>query len=106
MLTFKQKIQNLLLPLGTIQRIRSGYLKGYKIKLTQNSLWSPLIGKWEPAMQKIMANVIKPGQIVYDLGANNGLHGLLMAPLFGKDGMKSVEIIEKIYSSAGQINRY
>ncbi len=38
-------------------------------------------------MQKIMANVIKPGQIVYDLGANNGLHGLLMAPLVGETGM-------------------
>jgi FkbM family methyltransferase len=34
-----------------------------------------------------MANVIKPGQIVYDLGANNGLHGLLMAPLAGPTGM-------------------
>ncbi len=87
MLTTKQKIQNFFLPLGTIQKIRSGYLKGFKIRLTQNSLWSPLIGKWEPAMQKIMTNVIQSGQIVYDLGANNGLHGLLMAPLVGKEGM-------------------
>jgi FkbM family methyltransferase len=87
MLTLKQKVQNFFLPLGSIQRIRSGYLKGLRIRLSQNSLWSPLIGNWEPAMQKIMVNVIKPGQIVYDLGANNGLHGLLMAPIVGPEGM-------------------
>ncbi len=86
MLTTKQKIQNFFLPLGTIQKTRSGYLKGFKIRLTQNSLWSPLIGKWEPAMQKIMTSVIQPGQIVYELGANNGLHGLLMVQLVGKNG--------------------
>jgi len=84
-MTFKQKIQNIFFPLGSIQKIRSGYLKGYKIRLTENSLWSPLIGNWEPAMQKIMVNVIKQDQVVYDLGANNGLHGLLMAGLIGKN---------------------
>lgn len=86
-MTLKQKIQNLFFPLGSIQKIRSGYLKGYKIRLTTNSLWSPLIGNWEPAMQKIMANVIRPGQVVYDLGANNGLHGLLMANIVGQSGV-------------------
>jgi FkbM family methyltransferase len=86
MLTFKQRIQNVVFPLGSIQKIRRGYLKGYKIRLTQNSLWSPLIGGWEPAMQKIMVNVVKDNSVVYDLGANNGLHGLLMARLVGSKG--------------------
>ena len=85
-MTFKQKIQNLFFPLGSVQKIRSGYLKGFRIRLTENSLWSPLIGNWEPAMQKIMVNVIKPGEVVYDLGANNGLHGLLMSGLVGQFG--------------------
>src|SRR5882757_1951813 len=87
MLTLKQKLQNLVFPLGSIQKIRKGYLKGFKIRLTENSLWSPLIGRWEPAMQKIMVNTVKEGQIAYDLGANNGLHGLLLAGLVGKKGM-------------------
>lgn len=86
-MTVKQKIQNLFFPLGSIQKIRTGYLKGYRILLTENSLWSPLIGKFEPAMQKIMVNLIRPGQVVYDIGANNGLHGLLMAGLVGQKGM-------------------
>jgi FkbM family methyltransferase len=87
MLTLKQKFQNLVFPLGSIQKIRKGYLKGYKIRLTENSLWSPLAGRWEPAMQKIMVNSVKESQVVYDLGANNGLHGLLMAGLVGRQGM-------------------
>jgi FkbM family methyltransferase len=86
-LTFKQKIQNLFFPLGSLQKIRTGYLKGFKIRLTENSLWSPLLGRWEPAMQKIMVNMVKPGQVVYDLGANNGMHGLLMAGLVGDKGV-------------------
>lgn len=87
MLTFKQKIQNLIFPLGSVQKIRKGYLKNYRIRLSENSLWSPLIGGWEPAMQKIMVNTVQPGQTVYDLGANNGLHGLLLAGLVGDTGM-------------------
>lgn len=86
-MNLKQKIQNLFFPLGSIQTIRVGFLKNYKIRLTENSSWSPLLGRWEPAIQKIMANVIEPGQIVYDLGANNGLHGLLMAGLVGEKGL-------------------
>jgi len=86
-MTIKQKIQNIFFPLGSVQKIRSGYLKGFRIRLTENSLWSPLIGKWEPAMQKIMFNVVKPGDVVYDLGANNGLHGLLMAGIVGPKGL-------------------
>ena len=37
-------------------------------------------------MQKIMVNVVKQGDVVYDLGANNGLHGLLMSGLVGPTG--------------------
>lgn len=85
-LTFKQKIQNMFFPLGSIQRIWAGYLKGYKIRITENSDWSPLLGGWEPGMQKIMVNVIQPGQVAYDLGANSGLHGMLMARLVGDKG--------------------
>ncbi|MEO8763500.1 MAG: FkbM family methyltransferase [Ginsengibacter sp.] len=86
-MTFKQKLQNLIFPLGTIQKIRRGYLKGYKIRITENSLWSPIIGNWEPAMQKIMVNVVRENTVAYDLGANNGLHGLLLSRILGKKGL-------------------
>jgi FkbM family methyltransferase len=86
-MNFRQKVQNVFFPLGSIQRIRRGYLKDYRIRLTENSLWSPILGRWEPAMQKIMVNVVKEGQVAYDLGANNGMHGLLLSQLIGKKGI-------------------
>ncbi|HYE53394.1 MAG TPA: FkbM family methyltransferase [Chitinophagaceae bacterium] len=85
-MTFKQKIQNLIFPLGSVQTIKMGYLKGFKIRLSKNSLWSPLIGNWEPAMQRIMKAVVKPGHVAYDVGANNGLHGLLLSTIVGDKG--------------------
>lgn len=86
MTSLKTKIQKWLFPLGSVQTIRAGLLKGSKIVVTENTQWAPLLGRWEPAMQKIMASVIKPGDIVYDLGANFGLHGLLFSRLTGQEG--------------------
>lgn len=36
-------------------------------------------------MQKIMVNIVKKNTVAYDLGANNGLHGLLLSTLVGSD---------------------
>lgn len=85
-MTIKQKLLNLVFPLGSVQRIRRGYLKGFKIRLSKNSLWSPIVGRWEPESQKLFTQIIKPGNVVYDLGANNGLHSLLFANLVGSNG--------------------
>lgn len=84
-MTLIQKIQNLFFPLGSVRTIRTGYLKGSKILVSENSRFA-LFGNFEPNMQKIMVNVVNPGDIVYDLGSNCGLHGLLMAQLVGKTG--------------------
>jgi FkbM family methyltransferase len=82
----KQSIQNLLFPLGSLQTIKFGYLRTKKLVLSENTQWAPLFGRWEPAMQKIIANVVKEGDTVYDLGANFGLHGMLCAKLIGETG--------------------
>ncbi len=82
----KKLIQKMIFPLGSKQRILRGYLKGSRIILSENTQWAPLIGRWEPAMQKIIANTVKEGNIFYDLGANFGLHGLLSAKYLGASG--------------------
>ncbi len=61
-------------------------LKGSRIVVSENTQWAPLIGRWEPAMQKIIANTVKEGNIFYDLGANFGLHGLLSAKYLRESG--------------------
>jgi FkbM family methyltransferase len=85
-MNLKRTLQELLFPIGSTQPIRAGYLKNYRIKVSANTQWAPLFGRWEPAMQRVMVNVIKPGQTVYDLGANFGLHGMLCSKLVGPKG--------------------
>lgn len=85
-MTIKRRIQKFLFPIGSTQTILSGYLKGSKLKVSENTQWAPLFGRWEPAMQRIIANVVKEGNVVYDLGANFGLHGMLCSKLIGSTG--------------------
>ena len=82
----KQTVQKLIWPYGSIAKILRGYLKGYKFVVSENSGWSPILGRWEPENHKIFQRVIQPGQTVFDLGANNGIHSLLFSKLVGKNG--------------------
>jgi FkbM family methyltransferase len=82
----KTAIQKLIFPINSIQKIRSGYLKNKKIIVSDNTQWAPILGRWEPAMQKIIFNCVKPGDVVYDCGANFGLHGMLFSQLIGSEG--------------------
>lgn len=82
----KKAIQKFLFPIGSKQKILFGYLKGSEIVVTENTQWAPLFGRWEPAMQKIICNTVKNGDIFYDLGANFGLHGLLSSKYLGNKG--------------------
>lgn len=43
-------------------------------------------GAWEPETVAALRRLIKPGQIVLDIGANMGCHTLLMAQLVGETG--------------------
>jgi hypothetical protein len=85
-MNIKREIQKFMFPIGSTQSIKAGYLRGSKLIVSENTQWAPLFGRWEPAMQKIMVSVLKTGDVVYDLGANFGLHGMLCAGLIGRSG--------------------
>lgn len=66
-------------------RIRGGPLKSF--------LWLPrsgdvacIQGTYEPAIQEVFLRHIKPGDVVYDLGANHGYFSLLASTRVGKAG--------------------
>lgn len=82
----KRIIQSVFWPVGTAALIRRGYLKGYKFQVSENSGWSPILGRWEPECQKVFSAVIAKGATVFDLGANNGIHSLLFSKLVGENG--------------------
>lgn len=86
----KHRILNLFKSLvfkkNKIYPVLRGPLKGMKIRVTDNSQYAPVVGNWEPQSQHIFSNLIKPGQIIFDLGANIGIHTLLFARLTGPSG--------------------
>jgi FkbM family methyltransferase len=82
----KQSIQKAIWPYGSVSKIIRGHLKGYKFLVTENSGWSPILGRYEPTCHDVFSHLVKPGQIVFDLGANNGIHSLLFSRLAGNAG--------------------
>jgi FkbM family methyltransferase len=47
---------------------------------------APIIGNWEPAAQRLMVRHVAPGSVAYDVGANIGIHTLLLSRLVGHGG--------------------
>lgn len=84
--SIKRYIQKVIWPYGSEVIIRNGHLKGYRFIVTENSGWSPILGRWEPQSQDVFSQIIRPGQVVFDLGANNGIHSLLFSELVGDTG--------------------
>ncbi len=82
----KRTFQKAIWPFGSVAKIIIGYLKGYRFIVSENSGWSPIFGRWEPESHKIFVKMIKPGQTIFDLGANNGIHSLLFSKLVGDTG--------------------
>jgi FkbM family methyltransferase len=46
-----------------------------------------LLGRREPDEMRALQSLLKPGSVAYDLGANYGMHTLLMARLVGPQGV-------------------
>lgn len=69
---------------GSTATILRGQLKGYKFII--NDMWSPIYGGWEPFALKIYPKFVKPGHVVYDLGAGCGINSLSFCKLVGSTG--------------------
>jgi len=82
----KRFILNTFFKNGKLVPILSGPLKGYKYNVSPQTGFSSLLGRWEWESQIIYNSVIMPGFVVFDLGANFGIHSLLYSKLIGSDG--------------------
>lgn len=63
-----------------------GPLKGMVMRICLNSERQFLRGNFENEVTKTIQDVVKPGNIVYDVGAHVGYHTLLFARLVGPNG--------------------
>ena len=71
---------------GLVLTIRKGPLKGKKYRLNKYSALAPLFGGWEKDSQRIFEAFVRNGDVVYDLGANTGIHSLHFSQLVGATG--------------------
>ena len=86
MKSFKRTVRELLFPLGSQATIKVGPLRGCRYVVTEQSGWSPILGRWEPEAQRMYSQLVSPNEVVWDLGANTGIHALLFSRLVGPGG--------------------
>ena len=94
-------VRKSLFPLGSVATIRRGPLRGCRYRVTEESGWAPILGRWEPDAQRAYTKLVRGGDVVWDLGANTGIHALLFARLAGAAG--SVAAFEPLAVNAEQI---
>ncbi|HIN40787.1 MAG TPA: FkbM family methyltransferase [Flavobacteriales bacterium] len=85
-MSIKESILRIVFPIGSNGSIRLGPMKGMQYLINHNSRWAPIFGRWEPELQSVFCEVIKEGDVVYDLGTNFGLHTMLFSRLVGESG--------------------
>jgi FkbM family methyltransferase len=67
-------------------QIQAGPAQGLWFELNPRTGGQYLRGEAEPVTQEVLASRLRPGMIVYDLGANIGLFSLLAARIVGPSG--------------------
>src|SRR5437867_4395723 len=70
---------------GSVAKIRRGPAKGLRYRIFSFGL-APLYGGWEPDAQRLMAEHLRAGAVAYDVGANYGIHTILMARQAANEG--------------------
>lgn len=71
---------------GAVRTILAGPSRGLRYRIFPEFGLSPIYGGWEPDLQRLMAENVGPDSVAYDLGANYGMHTLLLARLTAGSG--------------------
>lgn len=75
----------LLVPRGAVSRIRSGPLNGW-MWIAGSAPHGCWLGTYERHVQRLFCDRIRPGDVVFDVGANVGFFSLLASKLVGPTG--------------------
>lgn len=82
----KSILAKLYYKLGSVHHILVGPMAGMKFKFSDNTGFAALYSGNEKANQRVYAELVRPGDVVIDAGANWGVHALYLAKLVGKEG--------------------
>lgn len=66
--------------------VAAGELEGMQILLDMHTEKDYWLGTYEPELQAALRELIEPGRVVYDVGANIGYISLMLARRVGPDG--------------------
>jgi FkbM family methyltransferase len=92
-----------LLPKDAVVPIVQGPLRGKKW-IVGSCIHSCWLGSYEVAEAAHMANMVKPGSVFFDVGAQAGYHTLLASQLVGRHGL--VFAFEPVPTNAANIRRH
>ena len=97
---FKPLLSKVIWPEGSVRAVLWGPCRGLRYRIFPDMGLSPIYGGWEEEAQSLMLDHIRPGSVVYDVGANYGIHTLLMARVAGARGhVYAFEPLPEIYSA-------
>ena len=71
---------------GSVVTVRSGLCKGLKWKRHRRYVNGYWLGHYEEGMQKVLSDLLRPGDTFFDVGANAGFFALAAARLVGPSG--------------------
>jgi FkbM family methyltransferase len=91
-------------PTGLVEvKVAAGDLAGFTILLDMQVDKDYWLGTYEPELQSALRQLIPPGAVIYDLGANIGYVSLLLAKAAGEAG--KVFAFEALPSNIDQLRR-
>ena len=82
----KGLMRSLFFPCGSLRKILFGPLRGMLYRVGPVTGLSPFYSGTERNEQKIFKSIIKKGDVVFDVGANWGVHTLYFSKLVGSEG--------------------
>jgi FkbM family methyltransferase len=71
---------------GTVRTVPFGPSRGLRYRVFEEYGRSALLGLWEPDLQRALQRYLHPGWTAFDVGANYGVHTVLMSRLVGPTG--------------------